>query len=160
MVQVGDCGWHWASEVMIYCTPPSSPNLTNNPRVTGAGRGLGREICLRLIKEGVKLTCVDVSLSTAEETAALCNATRPGSATAAYCDIADKQQVSKLVEQVPPVDILINNAGIVSSASILEVTDEHIERLMQVNILSQFWVSFSYQYSFYLNQCRDIKKNV
>ncbi|XP_066906727.1 epidermal retinol dehydrogenase 2 [Halyomorpha halys] len=127
-------------EVVELIVPTKSKSLTGqHVLVTGAGRGLGREICLRLVQEGVKLTCVDVSLATAEETAALCNATRPGCAAAAYCDIADKHQVSKLAEQLPPVDILINNAGIVSSASVLEVTEEHIERLMQVNILAQFW---------------------
>lgn len=109
--------------------------------MTGAGRGLGREICLRLVGEGVRMTCVDVSLKGAEETAALCNSQRPGCASAKYCDIADRRQVTAMVDQLPPVDILINNAGIVSSAPILEVSDDQINKMMNVNVISQFWVS-------------------
>lgn len=110
-------------------------------QVTGAARGLGREICLRLVKEGTKLTCVDISTKGVLETAEMCNALRAGCATGKLCDITDRKQISKLVSEVPPVDILINNAGIVDSSSILEGTDAGIERMVQVNVMAQFWVS-------------------
>lgn len=127
-------------EILALVIPTKSKSLVGqHVLVTGAGRGLGREICLRLVKEGTKLTCVDVCLKGAEETAAMCNAIRPGCATARYCDITDRAQIKELVAAVPAVDVLINNAGIVSSADILSVTDEHIERMMQVNVMAHFW---------------------
>ncbi|XP_014257096.1 epidermal retinol dehydrogenase 2-like [Cimex lectularius] len=107
--------------------------------VTGAARGLGREICLRLIREGCSMTCVDVMLEGAKETAAICNAVRSGCAKAKLCDITDRESIKRLLKDIPPVDVLINNAGIVSSADILEVTDEHIEKMMAVNVMSHFW---------------------
>ncbi|CAB0012237.1 unnamed protein product, partial [Nesidiocoris tenuis] len=46
-----------------------------------------------------------------------------------------------MVSELEPVDILINNAGIVSGSSILEVTDQQIQTMFDVNVMSHFWKS-------------------
>lgn len=43
---------------------------------------------------------------------------------------------------MPPVDILINNAGIVPMLSLREGTDKEVERIVQVNITAQFHVNY------------------
>ncbi|CAB0017152.1 unnamed protein product, partial [Nesidiocoris tenuis] len=45
-----------------------------------------------------------------------------------------------MVSELEPVDILINNAGIVSGSSILEVTDQQIQTMFDVNVMSHFWL--------------------
>lgn len=109
-------------------------------QITGAARGLGREICIQLAKEGCTITCIDIILAGAKETAKLCNEIKSNCAEAHLCDITDRRKVAELVKLVKPVDVLINNAGIVSSADIMEVSDENIERMMNVNVMAQFWV--------------------
>uniref|UniRef100_T1HW39 Uncharacterized protein n=1 Tax=Rhodnius prolixus TaxID=13249 RepID=T1HW39_RHOPR len=115
--------------------------------ITGAARGLGREICIRLAKEGCTITCIDIILAGAKETAKLCNEIKSNCAEAHLCDITDRRKVAELVKLVKPVDVLINNAGIVSSADIMEVSDENIERMMNVNVMAQFWTSYAQHFS-------------
>lgn len=64
-------------------------------------------------------------------------------------DITDREIVYKyakiIKEDVGPVDILINNAGIVCGQTLLDIPDYMIEKTFNVNILSHYWVS-SYSY--------------
>lgn len=58
-------------------------------------------------------------------------------------DVSDKAEIKKLNENVRKigyVDILINNAGIVASSSVLAHTDHEIERIMDVNLMSNIKV--------------------
>lgn len=60
-------------------------------------------------------------------------------------DISDKDQVYEVAKRVKyeigKVDILINNAGIVTCRPLLELPDKAIEATYGVNILSHYWVS-------------------
>lgn len=60
-------------------------------------------------------------------------------------DISDKNQVYEVARRVKveigKVDILINNAGIVTCRPLLELSDKAIETTYGVNILSHYWVS-------------------
>lgn len=65
---------------------------------------------------------------------------------AAYTvDISDKEQVYEVAKRVKlevgKVDILINNAGIVTCRTLLDLPDKAIETTYGVNILSHYWVS-------------------
>lgn len=66
-----------------------------------------------------------------------------GEAWAYHCNVMDNEAVrevaAKVQSEVGKVDILINNAGIVSGKFITELSDEHITRTMGVNVLSHFW---------------------
>lgn len=60
-------------------------------------------------------------------------------------DIADREQVyqvaKRVKQEVGQVNILINNAGIVTCRTLLDLPDKAIESTYNVNILSHYWVS-------------------
>lgn len=113
--------------------------------VTGAGNGIGRQLALRLAREGCNLVIVDINCTAAEKTAA--DARKLNVKAVAFpVDIADFQQVKQLKvdierEMGATVDILINNAAILPKMSLYEGTEEEIERIIRVNITSHFFVS-------------------
>jgi len=82
--------------------------------VTGAGRGIGRAIALRLATEGMHVVAVARSRGEIEET---CDMARSagGAATALAVDIRDRASiddcVSEVVQGIGPIDLLVNNAG-------------------------------------------------
>ena len=61
------------------------------------------------------------------------------------CDLTDRDAVrsvgEQVLEEVGPIDVLVNNAGIVSGKSLLEISDEEIVRTFEVNSLALFWTS-------------------
>src|SRR5690606_34334377 len=66
-------------------------------------------------------------------------------ARAFACDVGDREQVYARAEEVRAaagdVDVLVNNAGIVSGRPLLELPDENIERTFAVNTLALFWAT-------------------
>jgi short-subunit dehydrogenase len=93
--------------------------------ITGAARGLGRELAVLLEKEGSSLILVDrdpVSLPNAQTY---------------ICDLSDLSQRKKLIEEMrmQKIHILINCAGIGSHSQLNQLTVDEIERVMQVNTL-------------------------
>ena len=83
--------------------------------VTGAGRGIGQEICLTLAAEGVRIAVNDLFQERADETAALIRKSA-GQAIGVAADVTDYDAVSaavaRAVAEFGAVDILVNNAGI------------------------------------------------
>lgn len=61
------------------------------------------------------------------------------------CDVSKRESVystaEKVRKEVGNIDLLINNAGVVSGRHLLECPDELIERTMMVNCHAHFWVS-------------------
>ncbi len=105
--------------------------------VTGASRGIGRAIALRLAERGAKVACVATEAERARETAGLCAAQAEG-AQAYGCDVADTAKVAELVEQVQKelggLDILVNNAGITRDQLLLRMSEEDFDRVIEVNL--------------------------
>lgn len=83
--------------------------------VTGAGRGIGQEICLTLAAEGVRIAVNDLFQERAGETAALIRKSG-GQAIGVAADVTDynavNTAVARAVAEFGAVDILVNNAGI------------------------------------------------
>ena len=110
--------------------------------ITGAASGIGRLMALKIAARGSHVVLWDVDdaglTMVAEEIAEAGN-----EASTYYCDVSDRDMVystaAKVREEVGRVDILINNAGIVSGRPFLECTDEQLGRTMAVNILAHFW---------------------
>jgi short-subunit dehydrogenase len=94
--------------------------------ITGAARGLGRELAVLLEKEGCSLILVD------REPIPLANAQ-----THLY-DLSDLSQRKKLIAEMwtQKIDVLINCAGIGSHSQLSQLTVDEIERVMQVNALA------------------------
>ncbi|MCH2131530.1 MAG: SDR family NAD(P)-dependent oxidoreductase, partial [Pirellulaceae bacterium] len=92
-----------------------SPLAGRTALVTGGARGIGRGICLRLAREGIKVAVnYHSSESEARETAQQIE--EMGSAAyTIQADVASKQAVDAMVEEVSeqlgPIDLLVNNAG-------------------------------------------------
>src|SRR5678809_1475551 len=84
--------------------------------VTGAGRGIGHAIAVRLADEGAQVASVSRSESNAQRTADEINAARPNAAKAYAVDVSDPAAVqaasAKIREDFGRVDILVNNAGV------------------------------------------------
>jgi 2-hydroxycyclohexanecarboxyl-CoA dehydrogenase len=83
--------------------------------VTGAGRGIGRQICLTLVEEGVRVAVNDLFQERADESAGEIRRAG-GQAIGVSGDVTDfgavNEMVRRVVEEFGSVDILVNNAGI------------------------------------------------
>lgn len=110
--------------------------------VTGAGRGLGKQIALSLAYAGANLCVVARTRSQLEETAHEIESFGRR-AVVIPIDISTSQEVNHAVDRVTsilgPVDILVNNAGIAEEKPLLEVTDDDWHRVMRVNLDSAFY---------------------
>ena len=109
--------------------------------ITGAASGIGQLMALGAHARGARLTLLD-------RDAAGLKAVRDvmGGDTAAYTvDLSDRAAVRAVAAEIlaarGTVDILINNAGIVTGKPLLECTDEAIEKTFQVNTLALFWTT-------------------
>jgi NAD(P)-dependent dehydrogenase (short-subunit alcohol dehydrogenase family) len=110
--------------------------------VTGAGRGLGRDLALRLAAEGAHVAVAARSAGEVAETAELVRASG-GRAGAFTLDVSDAEAVHQLVAEVErtagPVDLLVNNAAVIAPLGpVWEVDPADWWRLMEVNVLGTF----------------------
>jgi 2-hydroxycyclohexanecarboxyl-CoA dehydrogenase len=104
--------------------------------VTGGGSGIGRQICLTLAQEGAVVAIPDRDIDGAEETAALVREAG-GVAVTAQVDVTDMAAVeaatAEFVQQLGGIDILINNAGIMSSGKkFLDMVRDEWDREIQI----------------------------
>lgn len=62
------------------------------------------------------------------------------------CDCCQREEVYRVAELVKQehgfVDILVNNAGILSGKRLLSLTDNQIQKTIELNVLANFWVRF------------------
>ncbi|HAA02038.1 MAG TPA: short-chain dehydrogenase [Syntrophobacteraceae bacterium] len=113
-----------------------------NLLVTGAASGIGRLLALKAAIAGATVVLWDIDAMGLEKLLTEIQ-TNGGKAFSYRCDVSTRQEVYRIAEQVRAdvgmVDILINNAGVVSGKPLLECTDEQIQRTMDVNITAHFW---------------------
>jgi dihydroanticapsin dehydrogenase len=105
--------------------------------VTGAGSGIGQASAIRLAEEGATVICADINLEAAVATAQQIKGA--GFVGEGYkIDIADSQACTDLVNSTVAkfgsVDILVNNAGVNLPGVFHEVTNETIDRTLNVNV--------------------------
>jgi len=112
--------------------------------VTGAGSGIGRAAAALFAREGAAVAVVDLAEAAAKETVAQITGTG-GQAMAAVADVSDPDQVSRafdgILRDLGRVDVLYNNAGVNSSGSVIDATDEDWDRCFAVNAKGTFLCS-------------------
>jgi 3-oxoacyl-[acyl-carrier protein] reductase len=110
--------------------------------VTGAAQGIGHAIALRYGREGAIVVVSDIKVESLHATAAAIHAAG-GESIAIVCDIADEAQVEAMfaavLEKYGKVDVLVNNAGIVSPMKhFLTVDKAWWDRIIDVNLTGTF----------------------
>ncbi|MFL6526784.1 MAG: 3-oxoacyl-[acyl-carrier-protein] reductase [Chthoniobacterales bacterium] len=106
--------------------------------VTGAGRGIGHAIAVRLAREGARVACVSRTEANAQKTAQ-----EIGDAAKAYAvDVADHGAVQKAAEQIladfERVDILVNNAGVTRDTLAMRMSEEDWDVVLNTNLKGAF----------------------
>jgi meso-butanediol dehydrogenase / (S,S)-butanediol dehydrogenase / diacetyl reductase len=109
--------------------------------VTGAGRGIGREIALALARDGLAVAVAARSLDQVEKVAAEARALG-AAAEALVLDVTDADALAAVPEalaaRLGPVDVLVNNAGIAETAPLVKADLAHWERHLRVNVTGPF----------------------
>jgi 3-oxoacyl-[acyl-carrier protein] reductase len=90
--------------------------------VTGARRGLGAAIAARFERDGFQVVRID----------------REPSDGVVVCDIADPDAVARIADEVGPVDVLVNNAGVWSFGALEDIDPAEFARVLTVNVAGTF----------------------
>lgn len=111
--------------------------------VTGASKGIGRACALRLAKDGMTVV-VNYSHSDAEAAKTVEEIKAAGGDAVAYkADVSDLNQVKEMFKFVSDtygrVDVLVNNAGIVRDEYLLMLTQENLDKCLDLNIKGYFY---------------------
>lgn len=112
--------------------------------VTGASKGIGRAIALRLAKEGANVVIADVDKDEGEKVAQMIRE-MGRDCLAVKCDVRNSQEVEEMVEKTMQkfgrIDILVNNAGVSSMAPMVELEEKDWDFNMDINAKGQFLCS-------------------
>ena len=112
-----------------------------NALVTGAGRGIGREIALKLAQAGANIAVCDVDLATAQSSASEIEKLGRKS-LALKADVSKASDISEMVtaflRTFTSIDILINNAGITRDGLIMRMKEEDWDLVLDINLKSAF----------------------
>ena len=110
--------------------------------VTGAGRGIGHAIAVRLAKEGARVASVSRSEANAERTANEINAIRAEAAKSYAVDIADhtavQQTSAQILKDFGRVNILVNNAGVTRDGLSMRMSIDDWDSVMDTNLKGAF----------------------
>jgi NAD(P)-dependent dehydrogenase (short-subunit alcohol dehydrogenase family) len=111
--------------------------------VTGAGRGIGHAMALRLAQEGAHVVVADVETRLAEETARQVAALGRTS-LAVQVDVTRHADIDRMVQRsvatLGRLDILLNNAGVLRIQEILDITEADWDFVCNVNLKGAFFV--------------------
>jgi 3-oxoacyl-[acyl-carrier protein] reductase len=109
--------------------------------VTGAGRGIGKAIALKLASEGASVAACGRTLANVEATVA--EISKGGGKAAAYAvDVANGTQVTevgeKILKEFGRADVLVNNAGVTRDNLLLRMSEEEWDAVLDTNLKGAF----------------------
>jgi len=108
--------------------------------VTGAGRGLGLAAAIGLAQAGAEVYLVSRTRAELEQAADTIRSDG-GAAQALVCDVTNAGQVKEAFAGLPRLDILVNNAGGNLPEPFIEVTEERLDRILNLNVRAAFLVA-------------------
>jgi len=110
--------------------------------VTGAGRGIGHAIAMRLANEGARVAAVSRTEANAKKIADEISATRADAARAYAVDVSDHAAVQKIgaqiLEDFGKIDILVNNAGVTRDRLAMRMSVEDWDTVINTNLRGAF----------------------
>jgi all-trans-retinol dehydrogenase (NAD+) len=113
--------------------------------VTGGASGIGRRVALRIAALGGRVSVWDIQRGTLEAVVSELERSGPEPARGFLCDVSRRADVYRVAAETSaaggPVDILVNDAGVVSGRPLLELPDEKIEATFATNTLGLFWTT-------------------
>ncbi|MDR2857629.1 MAG: SDR family oxidoreductase [Novosphingobium sp.] len=113
--------------------------------VTGAGRGIGREIALRLARDGACIVAHYAHSKAGAEQTVAAIAAMGGKAVACRADIARRAEVRAMFDRIDAdpgrLDIVVNNSGVSAGGSLADVTDEDIDQVFGINLFGPLYIA-------------------
>ena len=113
-----------------------------NVCITGAGNGIGKAIAIAMSKEGYNVICADIDFEEAKKTVEIISSNN-GSGLALKTDVTNildiKDMVNKVVEQFGSLDIMVNNAGVTRTSSIMDLNEKDWDWIHNVNAKGTFF---------------------
>lgn len=113
--------------------------------VTGAGQGIGREICRQLAQQGAHVVLNDLQKSLAEDAALAIVKETKGNCVAIPGDVSDVAFLQELIRQTVAkfgqLNIAIANAGITLFGDFLEYAADDFDRVLNVNLRGTFFLA-------------------
>ena len=108
--------------------------------VTGAAQGIGKAIAARLVKDGMRVAIVDINQEAAVVAAEELAGQYGADTMAVQCDVSQEEQVNiavqKVLERFGTVDVLVNNAGILSlKKPFVEYTKADWDKIFGINFM-------------------------
>jgi 2-hydroxycyclohexanecarboxyl-CoA dehydrogenase len=108
--------------------------------ITGAGRGIGREIARTLASKSMKIIVTDVNIANTEETVSIVKE-EGGEAVAVYCDVTNLESVREAVAtsltHFETIDVLVNNAGWDKIEPFLKSEPSTWRTIVDINLMGQ-----------------------
>lgn len=112
--------------------------------ITGGGSGLGRALALEYAREGSRVAVLDRNRESAEAVAREVEAAG-GKSLALACDVTDADAVGHAATAITRgwhgLDLLVNNAGIAGSGTVVDTPEEDWRRILEVNLFGVVTVS-------------------
>ncbi|HSG76858.1 MAG TPA: SDR family oxidoreductase [Burkholderiales bacterium] len=108
--------------------------------VTGAGRGIGRSCALALSQAGAEVWLMARTRAEIDAVAGEIRAAG-GKAHTVICDVTETQAMRRAVAAIPVLDVLVNNAGFNIPEPFVEVSEEHLDQLLTLNVRAAFLVA-------------------
>lgn len=106
--------------------------------VTGGAQGIGAAVARGFAACGARVIIADVQAEAARERAGEIAGETGGQVVSEELDVTDARAVGRLAETCGPVDVVVNNAGIATSAPTFEMSDEAWHRTIGINLTGPF----------------------
>lgn len=105
--------------------------------ITGAGTGIGAGVALAFSAAGADLILLARTQGNLDQVAEVIRS-RGARVSTLVCDVTDSAAIRALISDIPKLDILVNNAGTNFPEPMLEVTDEHLDTMLDLNVRACF----------------------